>query len=112
MASRRNANWLVSKSSIESILAKYGQGCQFAIRLLRQFALMPIIVNMQTLTPDDIVTAVKAAGLSMHEFCRQIGVTDSVFSRWKHNRTLPSLRTYHKFEEGIARLADGKEAAE
>lgn len=48
------------------------------------------------MTPEEIVEAAKARGLSMSEVFKAAGISHSTFSRWKAGITEPTLGVYRR----------------
>jgi predicted transcriptional regulator len=55
-------------------------------------------------TPAQIETKVRAAGMSMRNFCRQAGISQSGITRWKQGKFEPRLETFRRIETALANL--------
>ena len=52
----------------------------------------------ELLTPADIESRAKDAGLTMPEVCKRAGIAVSTFWRWKSGKTNPSIDVYQRLE--------------
>jgi transcriptional regulator with XRE-family HTH domain len=50
----------------------------------------------ELLTPTDIERLAKQGGKSIAEVCREAGIAQSTFSRWKRGATEPTLDVYRR----------------
>lgn len=53
-------------------------------------------------TAEDIEARAKAASLSIAELCRQAGVAQSTFHRWRGEKTSPSVETVQRMLDVVA----------
>ena len=59
----------------------------------------------ELLTPTQIETMAKAAGVPMNELLRRAGVGVSVFQRWKNGANTPTLTTYRRIRDAAKALS-------
>lgn len=60
----------------------------------------------ELLTPEQIEARAEAAGLSMAEVFRRAEVAPSTFTRWKANKTEPTIRVYRRLINATTAPAD------
>ena len=53
------------------------------------------------LTPHEVETRAKANGRSIADICRDAGIAQSTFSRWKRNKNSPSIDVYQRIVAAI-----------
>jgi transcriptional regulator with XRE-family HTH domain len=53
------------------------------------------------LTPDQIEAKAAACGKSMAEVCRDAGIAQSTWSRWRRGETEPTLGVYRRLCEAV-----------
>lgn len=54
------------------------------------------------LTPSQIESRAKAAGLSVADACKRAGIALSTFYRWKAGKTVPSIDVYQRLSDATA----------
>lgn len=63
------------------------------------------------LSPSDIESLAAKAGKSIAQVCREAGVAQSTFSRWKAGRTEPTLDVYRRLLGAVSAADSPSEAA-
>lgn len=58
------------------------------------------------LSPADVERLAGEARMSMAEVCRRAGIAQSTFTRWKANRTEPSIGVYRRIVAALRPDAD------
>jgi transcriptional regulator with XRE-family HTH domain len=55
-----------------------------------------------TVPPSEVEEHAKAAGKTMADVCREAGIAQSTFSRWKAGHTSPTLEKYNALLKAAA----------
>ena len=60
------------------------------------------------LTPSDIEALAAEAGKSIAQVCRDAGIAQSTFSRWKRGTTEPTLDVYRRLRDAATKPLPSK----